>query len=631
MTAETFLGQTLSVDLSSGKITTEPADVPMYQKYVGGFAVMARMAYDLIPPGVDPLSPENPIVIGAGALAGTLAPGSSKIMAITRYPINGTIGMASGGSGGDALRFAGYAVVKITGKASQPVVLSILDDDVRLVPANDLWGRDIAETTDTLRARFGDDSSVIAIGPTGERLSTISMAFVNKAGNFGKGGLGAVMGSKNLKAILIRGRKGVAVADRKRFMSTVDPICDALQKLSYRDDWLGIGVGIPLWGRRSGWAKTPVDPGDPYSWKELDKSWQAPLTCPTCPVSCKAWVRTAEGRLAPITVMLPVRLWREFSGGNVAAAYQLSDLCNRQGIDHIEVASLISVLVEMYQEGELTLEDTDGLELKKDYATVLQLLERMIKREGLGDLIADGIPGLVRAFGERVKDRAILIKGVRPLEDPRKHFHAWQMDEIVNPRHPVGQPGNTPAFQSGKSPQVLAQYLERLHVPKEAIDRVCTSDNIDMGRLARYAEDFYAACSSVGLCIRVPLVSTYTLEDLSSLYAATTGIEVQPGQLMKAGETAWNIIKMANVREGFSRKDDRIPDAFLEPLVVGDKTFTLKDYYGRPLDRNAVERLIDNYYDERGWSVEDSLPTAAKLTELGLEDLIPDVERARAR
>ncbi|MDO8491937.1 MAG: aldehyde ferredoxin oxidoreductase C-terminal domain-containing protein, partial [Dehalococcoidia bacterium] len=176
-----------------------------------------------------------------------------------------------------------------------------------------------------------------------------------------------------------------------------------------------------------------------------------------------------------------------------------------------------------------------------------------------------------------------------------------------------------------------AQYLERMHVPKEAIDRVCTADNIDMGRLTRYAEDFYSACSSVGLCIRVPLVATYTLESLADLYAATTGIETDPAHLMKAGETAWNIIKMANAREGFSRKDDRVPDAFFEPVTVGGKTLTLRDYFGKPMDRAAVERVEDNYYDERGWNVKDSLPTREKLTELGLGDMVPDMERAAKR
>ena len=631
MKTNQYLGQVLSVDLTSGKATREPADVAMNEKYVGGFALIARLAYDLIPPGVDPLSPENPIVLGAGALSGTLAPGSCKIMAVTRYPVNGTIGMASGGAGGDALRFAGYAVVNITGKASRPSVLAILDDDVQLVPADDLWGTDISETTDILRARFGDDSSVIAIGPTGERLSTISLAFVNKGGNFGKGGLGAVMGSKNLKAVVIRGRKGVAVADRKRFMATVDPICDALQKLSYRDDWLGMGVGIPLFGRKSTWGKTPVDPNDAYSWKELEKVWQGPMTCPTCPMACKANVRTADGRLAPISVMLPVRLWKQFSGGNAAMAYQLSDLCNRHGIDHIETASLIQTLVSMYEDGELTLEDTDGIVLKNDYKTVLQILNKMVKREGLGDVIADGMPGLVKTFGERAKKKAVLIKGIRPLQDPREHFHAWNVDEFVNPRHPVGQPGNTPAFAPGKPPQVIAQYLERMHVPQAAIDRICNADGIDMGRLARYAEDFYSACSSVGVCIRVPLVSTYTLESLADLYAATTGIELAPGHLMKSGETAWNILKMANAREGFSRKDDRVPDEFFQPTVVAGKTLTLKDYSGRPMDRAAVERVEDNYYDERGWSVKDSLPTKEKLTELGLGDMVKDLAQARGR
>lgn len=626
MKANRYLGQTLKVDLSTGKVATEPLDNALVQKFVGGFGVISWNAYNLIPRGVDPLSAENPIVFGAGALGGTLAPGSSKIMAVTRFPVNGTIGMASGGSGGDTLRYAGYHQFTVVGKAPSPVVLKIWDDDIELLPAGELWGKDIAQTTDQLKKQFGDECTVIAIGPPGERLSTISMAFVNKGGNLGKGGLGAVMGSKNLKAILIRGTRGVRVSDVKRFTRTVDPLFEAMLKLPYRNDWLGMGVSISYWGRRSTWSKTPSEAQDPYGTAEFEKVWRWYFTCPTCPMSCKAWVETPGGRMAPLSgTMLPVRIWREFAGGNVGMAYQLSDLCNRNGIDHWEVAGLIKLLITLFQDGVINLEDTDGLALKKDYETVAQLLDKLVRREGIGDLIADGIPALVKAFGKEVTERAVLIKGVHPLEDPRRHFHGWSVDEIVNPRHPVGQPGNSPAFFGGRPLQEFVKYLERLHVPREAIERVCASNSVNMARLTRYAEDFYSTCSCLGVCIRVPLVQTYSLESMAELWSAASGLEISPAELMKAGERAWNIIKMANVREGFSRKDDKIPQAFLQPLVVEGKTFTLKDYYGNPLSQEAIERLIDDYYQERGWTTAEGIPTREKLTELGLEKLAADL------
>jgi aldehyde:ferredoxin oxidoreductase len=208
-----YAGSGLWVDLSTGNIRKEPLDLDLVRRFVGGSGFTNKLAYDLIPPGVEPLSPENFVVIGSGVLSGTLAPGCTKVMATTKLPINNAIGTPFAGGFSHRLKYAGYDYVIITGRADRPVYLKIMDDDVSLVDASHVWGKDIFETTDLLKAENGVDCSVIAIGKAGENLVRISLAMVDKFGTLGRGGLGAVLGSKNLKAVVANGTKGIGIAD----------------------------------------------------------------------------------------------------------------------------------------------------------------------------------------------------------------------------------------------------------------------------------------------------------------------------------------------------------------------------------------------------------------------------------
>ncbi|MBI2869318.1 MAG: hypothetical protein HYX96_05790 [Chloroflexi bacterium] len=631
---DNLLGDILHVDLTTGGVERESVTREMAERWLGGFGLNASLAYKYIPPSVGPLSPENPIIFGAGTLAGTLAPGTAKVMAAARFPLSGTIGVAFGGACGDTLRQAGYSQIIVTGKAPRPVCLRIADDEVELCDAAGLTGKDIFETTDALWRRYGKAYSVIAIGAPGEQQSRMAMAFVNKTGSLGKGGLGAVMGSKNLKAVAIKGTKGVKVADGRAFMPAVNELCEAINKLPYRADWLGLGVSISAWGRRAEWPGiTPEKAAEPFGYNELMKSWVGILSCPNCPVGCKTWVRIQTGKfagsMASVHSLLPtIDVWKDFNVGSLYRAIELTDRCNRDGIDEVETGGLIKLVITLFEHGVIGREDTDGLVPKHDYDTVSVMLDKMHRREGLGALLADGTPALVAAIGPKAREHAATIKGIQPLQDPRKHkhFHTWSVDEMVNPRHPVGQPGNTPAFFPGHPSGAFVKYLKRLGASGEAVSRTCGESSVNMARLAKYAEDYYALCSCLGVCIRIPLVQTYGTGMAARLFNAATGLDMAPEALMLGGERAWNLVKAINAREGYTRADDRPPEAFFQPLVVEGQTLTLKDYYGAPLDRAAVDRLLDDYYDERGWDVARGIPTRQKLASLGLDEVAADLE-----
>ncbi len=632
MTPGDCLGNVLHIDLTTRDIEVEPLDERIVRDFIGGFGVSSRLAYDLIRPPTDPLSPQNTIIFAGGILGGTLAPASSKVMATTKLPYTDAIGTAFGGGCGDALKQAGYGHVIVKGRAEKPVFLKIFDDEVELCDAAHLWGMDIRETTEALRQRFGSDCSVIAIGPAGEKLLRISFALVNNLSHLGEGGLGAVMGHKNLKAIVVRGTKGVKVADRRAFMRIVDNLHRSLMKVSYRDDWIKIGTAIAAWGRsdRRG-SLRPVLEADPYGPLAYDAIWTGTLACPTCPVGCKFLLDVGDGEggslLAPITNPGGGG-WRAFNVGGIKEAMRLRDWCNRQGVDERGATAVMEFAVSLFEDGLLTTGDTNGMVLKRDYATVSKLLHMMLRREGFGRLLADGLASAVLNIGKGA-ERYEGMREEASYFDPRRSFQTRTITAVTSPKRLSSIASLGPSFTPGHPVEDFERYLKRtLGLSDDVVGRICTASNANMARMAKHAEDFYCVQSSLGVCIRQPVAQCYNIDIAAGLYQAATGFETNPAQLRRAGERVWNIWKVSNIREGFTREDDKFPEKFFAPLVVGERTYVLADYYGNPLDRVAMKKLLDDYYEERGWDLETSIPTKRKLLELGLGFVAADIERS---
>ncbi len=630
-----ILGHILYVDLSTGQHQTQPIDEEIAHQFLGGWGISAWLAYRMISPQTEPLSPENPIIFGAGLLGGTMAPTSSKFMATTKFPITRTIGTSVGGTGGDSLRLAGYSQVVVSGQAEGPTLLRIFDDEVALEDASWLWGKDIAEVTDMVRARYGHDCSVVCIGPAGENQVGVSMAFVNHMGHLGQGGLGAIMGYKNLKAVVIRGTGSIAVADRKEFQRLSDQVHEAMLKLPYRPEWLEIGPGIAAWGYRARRPKlTPEqEAADVYGPTWYDKIYRGPVACPSCPLACKHLLEIREGEHAGLLALVTGAGsgWDKFNTGNTDHSLVLREYCNRMGIDDSETTAVIDWAIKCYQAGIITKEDTGGLELGYNYATAETLLHQICAKEGLGKLLADGLGEAVKRIGRGSEKYAALLKnraaGVSS-GDGRLHFQPMTMTEVVNPRGYNAVPSNGPGFMPGHPPETFRRYLRTLMVPEEEIAEICSDDNVNMALVARHAEDKYGISTSLGICTRQPVGQTYTPSLYAQFYAAMTGIVREPKELMQAGERIWNLIKAANVREGFTRADDAFDEKQFEPLELGGQTYNFKDYYGHPLDKAATDALIDGYYQSRGWDPERGMPTVAKLEELGLHFVVEDLAQA---
>ncbi|HBS60103.1 MAG TPA: hypothetical protein DEA44_12645 [Firmicutes bacterium] len=630
------MGKILYVDLTSGTIKTAPLPRAMVRKYLGGFGITNRLAYDLIKPGTDALAPENAIIIGTGLFAGTLAPGSSKDSLTTKFPLNGRIGTASGGGLSFCLKNAGYDYVVISGRAPELTYLNIADDRVELLKAGELKGLDTVQTTERLWESHGSNASVLANGPAGEQLLPFALAMINKLATLGRGGLGAVMGAKNLKAIVVYGTKGVKVADPTRFMERCNALQKSIQGISWRKAWLeqGIMIGWPSWSKvgfsRKNWRELyPADEAfQAYGPKELGKMKSRTCACQTCLMADKVILEVQEGPFAGLKghfsyAFGPVLSWGiRHNLADYPGAVKLRNVCDRLGIDDMYLSGLLGFVAELQERGIISPADLDGLELRNETGVLLDVIDKVIRQEGFGAILRGGYPEICRRW-PAAQQFAVCIKGQEPFLDPRGQLDGMAISQVLRPRGAYAVQGNSPAFQAGKSAQTFKRFLSTIGAPAAAAALLCDDEEgIQLYRLIKYAEDWYTLASCVGVCVRQPVLQNYDVQTMAELVSATTGLEFTAESIIKVGERVWNLMTLINAREGFTRDGNEFPRRFFEPLQSKEGSLVLQNYeHTRPLSPDDVRSMYDQYYQERGWCSATGTPTAEKLAELGLDRL----------
>ena len=655
-----YAGAILHIDLTTGEFKKEPLDDKVVLKFIGGFGINNWLYYNLQKPGMDPFSPDSPIVIGAGALVGTLAPGASKVIATYKSPIfarddKHIIDNTVAGSNrfGIMLKNAGYDHLIITGRANRPVYLKIIDDDVEICDAVGLWGKkDVYETSDFLIDRHVG-SGVISIGRAGEGLVRYAMAIVDYFGTFGKLGFGAVLGSKNVKAIVTCGSKGLKVANPKKFTEIVNSIHESARKvLMFLESFHTLGIA-------SGWAiQAPlVSEGNwtnrewtklygPKKWAELKKSHNN-LACNGCILACKVDYEIKDGEFKGLFsstghFMLPARIGQRLEIYDPKKAVKLLDICNRAGMCALTTSGIVNWVTKLYEDGIITKRDTGGLELQRDFESYLSLFEMIIKREGFGDTLADGWYPISKKIGvnpDEFEPGPGIVKGVDSIRDGR--FSTFDCERFANITNPRPHHGGLESRQSlaGLPLGMLKEDIKNMGTSEDEFERVFESTpyygRFNVARYAKHCEDVMAVYNGVGTCVSTALLPTpeeSSLKLITSLYSAATGIEISVEELKRLGERAFNLFKVLNVREGFSRRDDVCPRVWLLPRDTPDGKKIMFDYYKkRAISEEDIEKLLDDYYFERGWDIKEGIPTKKKLIELGLEDISESVIEGHTR
>lgn len=631
-----YNGKILHLNLTSGELQVEEPGEAFYRKYMGGSALAMHYLLNEMPPGVDPLSPDNVLVLALSVLTGAAISGQSRMTASAKSPLTGAIGDAQGGGFWPAeLKFAGYDAIVIKGKSPKPVYLWIKDGEYELRDASHLWGKITGEAEAAIKSELGDDKiEVLQVGPAGEKgvrfAGIISMS--NRAN--GRTGMGAVMGSKNLKAIAVRGTNRPQAADKKKLnelarwgaANLADSDIAGLSKYG-TSETTGANQAsgtLPAYNYNSGvfdnWE--PIDgttmfdtvlKGAPHGTQLRDGR----DTCYACTVRCKRVVEINQGPY-PVDPHYGGPEYETTSTfGNYCAIDDLpaickaNELCNQYGMDTISCGATISWAFEAFNEGALTLEDTDGLDLTWGNAeSMVALTEKIGKREGFGNLLAEGSARAAKAIGRGTEAYLITFKG---QEAPAHMPRVKRSLAVIYAANPFGADHQShehdPAIEDD-----FEYYEDRMVVLGFSQAQEPQSLSDEKMRFAAASQRMYSAMDSLNLCQFVygPAWQLYGPEDMVAVVRAVTGWEdVTFDELQQVGERRVNMMRAFNAREGIDRRVEVIPEKLFKPLKGG-----VSD--GWALDRDEVQRAMDMYFEHCGWDVETGVPTRAKLEELQL-------------
>lgn len=595
-------GTILRVNLTKKTISKEPLNRQLAQEYIGARGLGTKMFMDEVAPDVEPLSDANHLLFMTGPLTGTMATSGGRYNVVTKSPLSGTIAASnSGGYFGPELKYAGYDGIIFEGKAAKPVYLWIKDDVVEVRSAEHLWGKDVPATTNALRAETQDDAKIACIGPAGENLVKIACIMNDYNRAAGRSGVGAVMGYKNLKAIVVKGSQGISMARPEAFL---DAVADARSKLRNHPV---TGQGLTLYGtsilvnildqtgalpvnnfRDSGtFPQADQVSGESIAAKHLVR----PKGCFGCTISCGRITKIESGKYQGFGEGPEYEAsWGygpDCGVDDLAAGIKANHLCNELGLDSISMPATIACAMELYENGYLSQEDA-GFDLHFGNAeAMVELTRKTAYREGLGDLLAEGSYRLAETFGH--PELSMSVKKLEiPAYDPRGV-------KGIGLNYATSNRGGCHVRGYTISPEVLG-------IP-EKLDNLKTEGKPAWVKLF---QDLTAAVDASGIC----LFCTFGIgaPELSNQLTAATGVDYTVEKILKAGERIWNLERLFNLRAGLTKNDDVLPPRLLnEPMKVGPNKGHV----------NELGDMIGEYYSLRGWD-KNGVPTKEKVEELNI-------------
>lgn len=619
-----YLGRVLKVDLSSGKIEFDTLDESFAKKYIGGRGFTSRLQYDLIPKEVDPLGPENILIFAPGALTGAPTFATGRVVAGARSPLTGILGDAnSGGFWGAILRRAGYSLMLITGKAPKPVYIAINNDQVDIRDAVHLWGWDVYETVQILEEENPRGTRVAAIGQAGENLVRMASIMADKEHAFARTGIGAVMGSKLLKAITVRGTNPIPLYDPETFkkyaseMFTMEAEDKRAQDFVVRgtlgtlmDHHWEIGASNTRnyqYGQFEGKQKIDND-------ALLESGYLLKTTgCYRCALSPDKYCLITDGEFAGTEVGGPeyctaVAFGSAVGNEDLGAVLKGNELANRYGMDTLDLGGVLAYSMELYERGFITQNDTDGLDLTwGNYHTMLELVRRIAHREGdFADMVANGVRAIAETIGGGAERYAVHVKGMTPAPVDARVVKVYNFRYAVGPRGADHLRISCPAGYTLDHMPIL-----------EAAEKL------------RYWQSIITVPDLMGICKFPWTYYTETvdktlhkmLEILPALYNAATNYGFTTEQILETGVRVTNVERAHNARLGLTAKDDTLPPRFTEdPMPSGPAKGEIY---------TILDPMKEAWYTVQKWNTETGIPTRSRLEELDLADIADDLEKHR--
>jgi aldehyde:ferredoxin oxidoreductase len=619
-----YNGKILHVDLTSGVVRTEEPPEQFYRRYYGGSALGLYYLLKNSPAHVDPLGPDNTLVLALSVLTGVPISGQSRVTAVAKSPLTGAVGDTQGGGFWPAeLKFAGFDAIVLTGRSEQPVYLWVHDGEADLREASHLSGKLTGEVDRAIRDELDDARvQVLQCGPAGEKgvrfACLISMC--NRAN--GRTGMGAVMGAKNLRAVAVRGSARPNMADEESVRSLAKWVAEKIDD----SDVASLGIlgtaeivtsqdeegGLPT----RNWSSGAFEDHQAISGQTMhDTILKKRDTCYGCAVRCKRVVEVTEGpyQVDPLyggpEYETLAALGSYCGVGNLEAVAKANELCNAYGLDTISCGGTISWAMECFEKGILTTKETDGIDLRFGNAEAMVTLVEMIgRREGFGDVLAEGSARAAQAIGRASEDFLVTVK---KQEAPAHMPQVKRSLALIYAVNPFGADHQShehdPAYDAEDG--YLEEMAELGLLDPQPVDGL----DAEKVRFAFYTQCIYSALDSLNLCQFVygPAWQLYGLDQMVELVRATTGWRVSLWELMKLGERRLNMLRAFNTREGIGREADVLPEKFYKPLQGGASD-------GVAVEREALEKALATYYEMAGWNIESGTPGRAKLEELGI-------------
>ena len=631
-----WAGTLLRVDLSNGTIEREPLEEKLCNLFVGGRGISAKILFDEVPPEIKPLSPHNKLIFSCGPLSGTSAPCPARFHVTGKSPLTGIMGNSNaGGYFGPAMKKAGLDHIVIQGKAQEPVYLWIDDDTVEIKSARHLWGKNIREAETQIKEELGDRRvRVASIGQAGENLVSIAN-IIHEERSASRTGLGAVMGSKNLKAVAIRGTKEVNLFDPDGFNRLAKELQQRIAKSdkyehfrrnggstgTYATDKAGF-LAIRNFQQTGGFEG--IENFNPKN--VAPKYYLSNKPCFKCPIGCGKRFEVKEGPYAgewgnkieegAFSPLGPV-----CGNNNVDSIFKMNNMGNQLGLDLIECSAGMAVVMEWFEKGIVTEKDLDGVKLTwGNHEAMAQMMEKIAFRQGVGDILAEGIVKASKQFGKEAEKYVSHCKGMVMSGVDSRIMKGTSLGFATSTRgacHLTALvPVEFPAF-----PVMTREEAEAQFGTAEVMD----PSSYRKASPLVYYQHKSLMCDLFQVCKFLLGLGTgtkdFSFDDLYRLYHLACGVETDEKKMLTVAERVHNVERAYSCREGLDRKDDRLIGKWAdEPVPNGP-------HKGERIDPDKWEGMLDEYYQLRGWN-QNGVPTKEKLTALGLDDVALSLEES---
>ena len=611
-----FTGKILKVDLTEGKLEIEEPSEIFYRRYLGAAGFVGYYLLKEVPKGADPLGPENVLIFATGTLTGIPVAGSGRSAMGAKSPLTGGYGEADvGGFFGAELKLAGFDAVVVRGKAASPVYLWINGGQAEIRPADHLWGMKTLECQEAVRAELGERTARLAmIGPGGEKMVRYACVINDLKHAAGRTGLGAVMGSKNLKCVAARGRNAVPVADRAAVRDLAKFMHDNWKEKSWSMHDVGTSGGIDNLQERGALPTRNFQDGQFEGFEKITGAYMRDTImidrggCYACPIRCKRVVEVNDEdyQVNPLYGGPEYETIGAFGSNcgvdDLRAISMANELCNAYSLDTIAAGMAVSFAMECFENGLLTLDDTDGLDLSfGNGQAMVELTRRICEREGLGDLLAEGPEIAARKIGPGAEAFLVNVKGQPfPMHECRTR-HGQALGFAVSP---TGADHMHNIWDGGMARDPLGERMLGLGI-YEAVPQ--TELNEHKIRAYTHVSNWTWVGNQVGLCAFLP----WTRDQTVQLIRAATGWETNLWELLKAGERCVTMARVFNMREGLTRSDDVLPPRMNTQHVSGA-------LHEKPVAPDVLDAAVSTFYGMMGWDPETGEPTEARLKELDI-------------